>query len=59
MAAMHVDPADNTVDLAASEGPTSTLMAHHLLHLEDSLCPHTSATLLSHVDWDEESHHPV
>ena len=37
MAAMHVDPADNTVDLAASEGPTSTLMAHHLLHLEDSL----------------------
>ena len=27
---------DNTVDLAASEGPTATLMAHHLLHLEDS-----------------------
>ena len=34
---MHVDPVDNTVDLVASEGPTSTLMAHRLLHLEDSL----------------------
>ena len=28
VAAMRVDPADNTVDLAASEGLTSTLMAH-------------------------------
>ena len=36
VAAMHVDPADNTVDLAASKGSTSTLMAHRLLHLEDS-----------------------
>ena len=36
VAAMRVNPADNTVDLAASEGPTSTLMAHHLLHLKDS-----------------------
>ena len=36
VAVMRVDPADNTVDLAASEGPTSTLMARHLLHLEDS-----------------------
>ena len=34
---MRVDPADNTVNLAASEGPTSTLMACCLLHLEDSL----------------------
>ena len=33
---MRVDPADNTVDLAASEGSTSTLMACRLLHLEDS-----------------------
>ena len=37
MAVMCVDPADNTVDLAASKGPTSTLMARRLLHLEDSL----------------------
>ena len=37
VAVMRVDPVDNTVDLAASEGPTSTLMACHLLHLEDSL----------------------
>ena len=37
VATMRVDPADNTVDLAASKGPTSTLMACHLLHLEDSL----------------------
>ena len=34
---MRIDPADNTVDLVASEGPTSTLMVCHLLHLEDSL----------------------
>ena len=37
VATMRVDPVDNTVNLAASEGPTSTLMAHRLLHLEDSL----------------------
>ena len=36
VAMMRVDPADNTVDLVASEGPTSTLMARRLLHLEDS-----------------------
>ena len=36
VAAMRVDPADNTVNLVASMGPTSTLMAHCLLHLEDS-----------------------
>ena len=36
VAAMRVNPADNTVDLTASEGPTSTLMACRLLHLEDS-----------------------
>ena len=59
VATMRIDPADNTVDLAASEGPTSTLMAHHLLHLEDSPCPHTSTTLLSCMDHDEESHHQV
>ena len=34
---MHIDPTDNTVDLAASKGPTSTLMVCRLLHLEDSL----------------------
>ena len=36
-AVMRVDPADNTVDLAASEGSTSTLMVRHLLHLKDNL----------------------
>ena len=36
VAVMRVDPADNTIDLAASKGPTSTLMARHLLHLKDS-----------------------
>ena len=36
VAVMRVDPADNTVDLVASEGPTSTLMTRRLLHLEDS-----------------------
>ena len=34
---MRVDPADNTVNLAASEGLTSTLMARRLLHLEDNI----------------------
>ena len=37
VAVMHIDPMDNTVDLAASEGPTSTLMVCHLLHLEANL----------------------
>ena len=37
VAAMCVDPRDNTVNLAASKGPTATLMARRLLHLEDSL----------------------
>ena len=37
VAAMRVDPTDNTVNLVASEGPTSTLMVRRLLHLEDSL----------------------
>ena len=37
VATMCIDSVDNTVDLAASEGPTSTLMVCHLLHLKDSL----------------------
>ena len=37
VAVMRIDPTDNTVNLAASEGPTSTLMVCCLLHLEDSL----------------------
>ena len=36
VAVVRVDPADNTIDLVASKGPTSTLMARRLLHLEDS-----------------------
>ena len=34
---MRIDPTDNTVDLAASDGPTATLMVRRLLHLEDNL----------------------
>ena len=37
VAAMCVNPKDNTVDLTVSEGPTASLMARRLLHLEDSL----------------------
>ena len=37
VATMRVDPTDNTVNLTASEGPTSTLMVCHLLHLESNL----------------------
>ena len=32
-----VDLTDNMVNLAASQGPTSTLMVHHLLHLKANL----------------------
>ena len=32
-----VDLTDNAVNLVASEGPTTTLMVHHLLHLEANL----------------------
>ena len=35
--AVGVDLMDNTVNLVASEGPTTTLMVHHLLHLETNL----------------------
>ena len=34
---MGIDPKDNTVNLAASEGLTSTLMICHLLHLKTNL----------------------
>ena len=37
VATMCIDPTDNTVNLAASEGPTSTLMVCCLLHLEANL----------------------
>ena len=37
VAAVCIDPTDNTVDLAASEGPSSTLVAWHLLHLKSSI----------------------
>ena len=59
VAMMCVDPVDNTIDLVASEGPTSTLMAHRLLHLKDSLVLIPPQLSCPHVDRDEESHHPV
>ena len=37
VATMRIDPTDNTVDLAASEGPTSTLMVCCLLHLKANI----------------------
>ena len=49
VAAMRIDPRGNTVDLVASEGSTSTLMVHRLLHLKGQYCPNTSTTLLSRV----------
>ena len=59
VAMMRVDPVDNTVNLVASEGPTSTLMACRLLHLEDSLVLIPPQLSCPCVDWDEESHHQV
>ena len=35
--AVGIDLMDNTVNLVASQGPTSTLMVHHLLHLKANL----------------------
>ena len=37
VATVGIDLTDNTVNLVASEGPTSTLVAHHLLHLKANL----------------------
>ena len=37
VAVMGIDLTDNTVNLVACEGPTSTLMVCHLLHLEANL----------------------
>ena len=37
VAAVGVAPKDNTVNLAASEGPISTLVIHCLLHLKTNL----------------------
>ena len=37
LAAFGVSPRNNTVNLSASEGATSNLMLHHLLHLSASL----------------------
>ena len=37
VAVMGIDLTDNTVNLVASKGPTSTLMVHRLLHLKASL----------------------
>ena len=59
VATMRVDPTDNTVNLMASEGPTSTLMVCHLLHLKVQPGSSASTALLSCVDQDEEGHNPV
>ena len=37
VAMVGINLKDNTVNLAASEGPTSTLLIHHLLHLKTNL----------------------
>ena len=37
VATVGINPLDNTVNLAASKGPTSTLLIHHLLHLKTNL----------------------
>ena len=52
--ALGVNPMDNTVNLTASDGPTSTLVVHCLLHLTTDLV--LVPPQLSHpcVDWDEK-----
>ena len=54
LATVGIDLTDNTVNLTASEGPTSTLMIHHLLHLKTNLVLVPPQLSLSCVDWDEE-----
>ena len=49
VAVVCVDLKDNMVNLAASEGPTSTLMIHHLLHLKTNLV--LVPPQLSHPAW--------
>ena len=58
VAMMHVDPTDNTVNLMASEGPTSTLMVCCLLHLKSNLVL-VPPQLSCPVDWDEEGQNLV
>ena len=53
VAAVGVDLKDNTVNLATSEGPTSTLVICRLLHLKTNLV--LVPPQLSHptrMDWD-------
>ena len=59
VAVVGIDLKDNTVDLAASEGPTSTLMIHHTPSSQNKPCFGAPRALLSHVDWDEEGGDPV
>ena len=49
VAAVGIDLKDNTVNLATSEGPTSTLMIRHLLHLKMNLV--LVPPQLSHPTW--------
>ena len=59
VATLGVNPKDNAVNLTASEGATSTLVIHCLLHL--IMKPHSdfSSALSSHMDWDDEGEDPV
>ena len=49
VATVGIDLKDNTVNLATSEGPTSTLMIHHLLYLNTNLV--LVPPQLSHPMW--------
>ena len=59
VAAMCIDPRDNTVNLVASEGPTATLMARRPTSPQGQPCLNTSTTLLSRMDRDEVGHYLV
>ena len=49
VAALSVNPMDNTVNLTASEGAMSTLVVHHILHLSTDLV--LILPQLSHPVW--------
>ena len=59
VATLGVNPKDNTVNLTTSEGATSTLVIHHLLHLTTDLIIIPSSALSSHMDQNEEGKDPV
>ena len=59
VAVMCINPADNTIRSSGQRGAYLHFDGTSPAPPRGLLCPRTSTTLLSRVDRDEESHHPV